>query len=103
MRITSSRELGAAVRGRRKDLGWSQGELATRAGVSRWWIGALESGKARAEVDLVLRTIESLGLILELSPPGPRPDAPPAASVPGIDLDELLRRHVLAPHPGGRA
>ncbi len=41
-------------------LGLDQASLATRVGVSRQWIVAVEAGKARAEVGLVLRTLTAV-------------------------------------------
>lgn len=66
MAIRSIREIAAAVRGRRQDLGLSQAELASRAGVSRKWISEFESGKSTAELGLVLRVLDALGWSLEL-------------------------------------
>ena len=75
MNILNEVDLGRAIRQRRKDLGWDQASLATRAGVGRQWVVEVEKGKARAEVGLVLRTLRTLGLSLDLSvqsqPPGP--------------------------------
>ena len=52
--INSIRDLAAAARGRRLELGLSQSDLATRARVSRQWISEFESGKPSAEFGLVL-------------------------------------------------
>jgi len=90
MTIRSIRDLAAAVRGGRKTLGLSQAGLAERAGVSRKWIYEFEADKPTAELGLVLRVLEQLGLALEL---GPRSD--PAGSDGGetVDLDALLDEH----------
>lgn len=92
MRVRSPRDVGLLLRGRRKDLGWSQERLAREARVSRWWISAVESGRTRAELDLVLRTVEALGLVLDLRPEEPTPgsDAKPVCR---IDLDDLLTQY----------
>ncbi len=66
MKIRSIRNLAAAVRGRRRDLGLTQAELAVRAGVSRKWVYEFEAGKPTAELRLILRTLDVLGLTLEL-------------------------------------
>lgn len=88
MRIRSTHDAAAAVRGRRKDLGLSQADLAARAGVSRKWIYEFEAGKATAELGLVIRVLEQLGLALDFgSGPGPR------SSRRGVDLDALLKEH----------
>lgn len=66
MRIRSTRDLAAVVKGRRKDLAVSQAELAQRAGVARKSISELESGKTQPELALVLRVLEQLGLDIEV-------------------------------------
>jgi y4mF family transcriptional regulator len=64
--VRSTRDIAAAVRGRRHDLGLSQAALADRAGVSRRWISQFEAGKSTAELGLVLRILDALALTLEL-------------------------------------
>lgn len=87
--IRSIRDLSAAVRGRRKDLGLSQAELATRAGISRKWVYEFEAGKPAAEFGFILRVLDALGLALKLGgSPGIRADRED-----GVDLDALLEEH----------
>lgn len=82
MRIASARDLGLVVRQGRQDRGQTQAQLAAAAGVSRRWLSDLEAGKATAEIGLVLRTLDALGIGL---------DASPIVLEPGeIDLDALL-------------
>ena len=64
MNIHSAKELGALVRSRRKERGWTQVDLAERADVSPLWISQLERGKSTAQFGLVLRALRELGLIL---------------------------------------
>jgi DNA-binding XRE family transcriptional regulator len=45
---------------------WSQQELASRAGVSRQWIVALERAKPTTELGLVLKTLAVLGLKIDV-------------------------------------
>ena len=66
MRVHSTADVAAAVRGRRLDRGLSQAELASRSGISRKWISEFESGKTTAEFSLVIRVLEALGLKLDL-------------------------------------
>ncbi|MCW2940351.1 MAG: transcriptional regulator [Actinomycetia bacterium] len=87
MRVASAVDLGGVVRARRKRLGWTQQELADRAGTSRQWMVALEGGKGRAELGLVLKALNALGLTVDLTAqdaPAPRP------SGGSVDLDALL-------------
>ena len=88
MKIKSIMNLAAAVRGRRRDLGLTQAELAMRAGVSRKWVYEFEAGKPTAELRLILRTLDVLGLTLEL---GDREDARPTSTL--ADLDGLIEEH----------
>ena len=90
MIIRSIGNLAAAVRGRRKDLGWNQAQLAERAGVSRKWIYEFEAGKPTAEFGLLLSVLDELGLTLELTP---RPQTDHSARGDTVDLDALLDEH----------
>lgn len=64
MRIRTPAELGALIRDRRTRLGIDQKTLAQKVGVSRQWIVAVERGKPRAEIGLILRTMAALGIHL---------------------------------------
>jgi HTH-type transcriptional regulator/antitoxin HipB len=83
MRLATVRDLGLHVRERRHELSMTQSDLATAAGVSRRWLSDLEAGKATAEIGLILRTLDALGLVLDVSLAATGQD--------GVDLDELLR------------
>ncbi len=87
MTVRNGRELGAAVRRQRRDLGWAQSDLAARIGVNRQWVVGLERGTSNPRLDLLLRALALLSLELSVAPSaatGPRP----GAEVP--DLDNLL-------------
>jgi len=87
MRLRSIRDAAVAVRGRRIELGMSQDELASRAGVSRKWVVEFEGGKPSAEFALVLRVLDALGLAIEMgSADEPRDGGP-------VDLDDILDAH----------
>ena len=64
MRIRTPTDLGALIRDRRIKLGLDQQSLAQKVGVSRQWIVEVEKGKPRAEIGLLLRTIDALGIQL---------------------------------------
>jgi HTH-type transcriptional regulator/antitoxin HipB len=83
MRVATIADFAALVRGRRMDLGLSQGDLAKRARVSRKWINEFEAGKPTAELGHVLRVIEALEVDLDAVVGG----RPPAGD---IDLDDIL-------------
>lgn len=90
--INSIRDVAAAVRGRRQTLGLSQADVARQARVSRQWISEFESGKPTAELALVIRLLDALGLYLSVEPRdagvGPQPPV-----VGTVDLDALLDEH----------
>jgi HTH-type transcriptional regulator/antitoxin HipB len=85
--IRSIRDLAAVVRGRRVDLGLSQAELASRAGVSRKWVYELEAGKATAEFGLILRVLDAMGLALEETATD---DTGKSLHGSAVDLDGLI-------------
>lgn len=90
MLLRTPLDVGHAIKDRRRRLGWDQDELAQRVGASRKWVIEVEKGKPRAEIGLLLRTIEALGLRLTLGTDSaltPNPDSKP---VPSIDIDRLL-------------
>lgn len=62
-------EIGAAIRARRRELGWDQATLARNIGASRLWVNQIEGGKPGASLGLVLRAIAALGLSLTLATP----------------------------------
>ena len=45
MSRTPLRQLGTRIRQRRKELGWSQEELALKAGIDRSYVGGVERGE----------------------------------------------------------
>ena len=66
MIIRTPADLGAAIRAGRRALGSDQAGLAARVGVQRQWVIKIELGKSTAEVGLVLRTLNALGLEVEV-------------------------------------
>lgn len=90
--ITSIRDVAAAVRGRRQTLGLSQADVARQARVSRQWISEFESGKPTAEIGLVIRLLDALGLSLNLEPRDTTGESQPPV-VTTVDLDALLDKH----------
>jgi HTH-type transcriptional regulator / antitoxin HipB len=82
MRVATIRDLAGAVEGRRKALGFSQAELARRAGVSRKWIYEFEGGNPNAALGHVLRVVDALDAALTFSD---------RRAVPAVvDLDRVL-------------
>jgi HTH-type transcriptional regulator / antitoxin HipB len=58
-------DMGAVIRDRRKHLKRNQASLANEIGVSRQWLIELEHGHPRAELGLVLRVLDALGINLD--------------------------------------
>lgn len=67
--IKTPQDLAAVIRSRRKQLGWDQATLARQVGVSRQWVIDVEKGKPRAELELILRSLNALGLSLTSTAP----------------------------------
>jgi HTH-type transcriptional regulator/antitoxin HipB len=85
MHIRTPADLGAVIRDRRRELGLGQAQLAERIGVSRQWVVGVERGRARAELGLVLRTLDSLAIRLNTSP-----DAAQSKTRPTPDIDAII-------------
>lgn len=64
--IHTAKDLGLAIRARRKALNWDQATLAKQVGVTRQWVIDIEKGKPRAELALAMRAVRVLGLSLNL-------------------------------------
>ena len=95
MRIRTATDLGAFIRERRTRLGMDQISLAKKAGTSRKWLVEVERGKPGAEIGLILRTLKSLEISIDLeavssvaTPPPNKAKAPDINSV----LDSLKRQ-----------
>ena len=95
MRIRAASDLGAFIRERRTKLGMDQIALAKKAGTSRKWLVEVEQGKPGAEIGLILRTLKSLEISIDLeadslvaTPPHGKAVAPNINSV----LDSLKKQ-----------
>ena len=91
MLIRTPNDLGAIIRNRRKLLGLGQAALAQRIEVSRQWVIGIERGHSRAELGLVLRALDTLGIRLETHIQEPSPNS---ASAPDLDAILLAARKV---------
>ena len=89
MRVGTPRDIGLMIRERRNVLDLDQAELARKVGVSRQWLIGLERGKQRADVGLIIRTLNALGLILDI-----RTDRANASSRErAVSIDDILTDH----------
>lgn len=89
MHIRTPLDLGLIIRQQRRHLGLNQTDLASRAGVGRQWIVAIEHGKARAELGLVLRTLAALDLTLAVDRGGDATKRKDSSVTP-IDIDAVV-------------
>jgi HTH-type transcriptional regulator / antitoxin HipB len=76
-KIADVRQIGDAIRKKRRAIGMRQAELAALSGVGPRFLSELENGKPTAEIGRVLRVLQRLGLDLWLRPRAP--DGPPEA------------------------
>jgi HTH-type transcriptional regulator / antitoxin HipB len=84
--VRTPAELGAIVRDRRKRLNLDQSTLARRIGVSRQWVIDIEHGHPRAELALVLRALDALGIPLHAS------SEPATGESSTVDLDAIVAK-----------
>ena len=69
-------ELAEAIRARREELGWSQRQLAERAGMTQPGVARFEAGGTTPTLPLLERLASALGLTLTISlAPGGRRSA----------------------------
>jgi len=87
MRIRTPTELGALIRDRRTKLRLDQKSLAQKVGVSRQWIVEVEKGKPRAEIGLLLKTINALAIRLTTENDSP---AHTEGKNPSVDIDSIV-------------
>ena len=65
--IHSTQALGAMLREARKQLGLTQSDLASAAGVGLRFVVELEAGKPSVRLAQVLRVMDALGGVLHVS------------------------------------
>lgn len=96
MLLRTPRDIGSALRDRRRRLGLDQAELAQRVGVSRKWVVDAEKGNPGAGIGLILRAFAALGTGLAVAGAEPSSDTVPPVDAPDID-------NIVDDHGGGRA
>ena len=64
-----SKRIGTLIRDTRQALGMRQDELASVAGLSTRTLSDIENGKGSAQIALVLKALEALGIEIRLNPP----------------------------------
>ncbi len=86
MHLHTAHDVGNLIRGYRLAQHLSQNDLAERVGVSRLWIVQTERGNPGASLELVLRTLATLGIALRAD----TESSPETPSVDGPDIDAIL-------------
>ncbi len=66
MPIQDAKQLGEQIRGRRRELGLTQTEVADVANTNLRFVSELERGKPTARLENVMRVLATLGLELEV-------------------------------------
>lgn len=89
MTIRTAADLGAFIRECRLKLGMDQSDLAEKAGTSRKWIVEVEQGKPRAEIGLILRTLKTLGVSLDIAVDRTE-KVSPASESGNVDINNIL-------------
>ena len=69
--IRGTTQLGAALRRRRRALGYTQRECSQIAAVSTAWLSGFENGKGGCEIGMIMRLANVLGVsfAVQVAPP----------------------------------
>ncbi len=89
MLIRTPQDIGALIRDRRKRQQLDQAGLANMIGVNRRWVMEVEAGKPRAEVGLVLKALQALGVTLAIEN-GESSTADESDTLDSIDIDAIV-------------
>jgi len=89
MRIRTAGDLGAFIRERRTKLGMDQTALAQKTGTSRKWLVEVEQGKPGAEIGLILRTLKSLEISIDVEADSPA-ETPSQGKAKAPDINSVL-------------
>ncbi len=66
----SPKDIGKSVRDTRKKLGVTQKNLALTSGTGLRFVIDLEKGKPTCQIGKVLTVLQTLGIVIALTPPG---------------------------------
>lgn len=82
--IRGKDDLGHAIRRRRREIGWTQDELAARSGLAAKHVSRIENGLLEVRLSTVLALAAALGLDLSVTRRfgGDASDSPPASAEP---------------------
>lgn len=95
-------DISALVKDQRQFLGFTQADLASRAGVSLRWLAGLEAGSPGASIDKVMRTLDALDITLGVDL-GANTDSTYRGQPSADDqLDAILRDHTQNDRPSNQ-
>ncbi len=86
MQLRTPADFGALIKSRRKTLKIGQAALAKAIGVGRQWVVAIEKAQSGAELGLVLRALNHLGVRIGTLDSEPAPHL----MQPSIDIDAIV-------------
>jgi HTH-type transcriptional regulator/antitoxin HipB len=89
MLVRSPTDIGIFIRDSRKRKNLDQSELAAMIGVNRRWVMEVEKGKPRAEVGLILKALEALGIRIAIDENAG--GSTPSTGVDIVDIDAIVR------------
>ncbi|MBM4264408.1 MAG: helix-turn-helix transcriptional regulator [Deltaproteobacteria bacterium] len=89
MQIRTAKDIGALIRDQRKKQRLGQAELAKKVGVNRRWVLEVERGKPRAEIGLILKTLDALGLSLSVES-GVAARRRSGREIQSVDIDAII-------------
>lgn len=98
----SARDFGAAIREKRRALGWTQTELAARSGTGERFIFELESGKPSCQLEKALIVARTVGIEIgdlrtaHAAPRSPYDDLGFLPTFGDVNDDDLLRTFPVA-------
>jgi CheY-like chemotaxis protein len=94
------RALGNIVKGRRVDLGWSQGELAVKTKLHRTYISEVEGGARNLSLENLAKLAQGLGVgIGQLFPNGAGQTLEKAAFAPRVDKSDPFEILIVEDNP----
>jgi len=92
MLVRTPKDIGALIRAERRKTRLSQAQLAQRLGATQRWLSQAENGKSTAEIGMVLRVLNILGVQLDARVPTTAPKQQRGEPVTGTDIDAIADR-----------
>jgi y4mF family transcriptional regulator len=94
-------EIGKIIRAARLHRGLSQADLARLLGTTQAWVSEVEKGKDTAQIGMVLRVLNRLGVKLKTDVVPWRTPKATGSAAKGVDLTRIIR-NLSQPSPVSR-